>query len=120
MFFWTTRIDRYVGSFAYFVLAGQLIFCLFIIYFLQHELRAIIREKKKYFKEPWNLAEIGTIILAIVGMFFYGYRYVSGRKLMSDFKNDKQQFLDFHFFAQFDQVRLHLYVFYFVLITSYE
>ena len=111
MFFWTTRIDRYVGTFAYFVLAGQIIFCLFILYFLQHEVRAIIREKKQYFKEPWNFAEIGTIILAIAGMVFYGYRYVSGRKLMSDFNDDKAAFLDFHFFAQFDQVRFCLLMF---------
>ncbi|XP_072035408.1 LOW QUALITY PROTEIN: polycystin-1-like protein 2 [Amphiura filiformis] len=103
-FFWTTRLDRYDGSFAIFILAGQLIFGLFIIYFLQHEIRNIIKEKKEYFKNPWNIAELVTIALSISGMGFYAYRYIVGRSLMEDYKEHQPMMIDFHFFAQWDQL----------------
>ena len=74
MFFWTTRIDRYDGGFALFIVAGQAVFGLFILYFLQHEVRQMIKEKKQYFKDPWNIAELTTIVLSIVGMATYVLR----------------------------------------------
>ena len=60
--------------------------------------------KKQYFKNPWNIAEVVTIVLSIAGMGFYAYRYIVGRSMMDDFNENHPLFIDFHFFAQWDQV----------------
>ncbi|XP_022092642.1 uncharacterized protein LOC110980349 [Acanthaster planci] len=103
-YFWTIRLDRYIGAFAYFVLAGQIVYTLFIIYFLVRELRNLFREKRQYFDSVWNLCEVCILALAISSIVFYLYRMFVGWDLMEQWRTQPKVFLNFHFVAYWDQL----------------
>lgn len=44
------RLNRYIGAFMFAVLAAEILTLGFIIFFIQREIRKMVREKGKYFK----------------------------------------------------------------------
>ncbi|XP_038066719.1 polycystic kidney disease protein 1-like 2 [Patiria miniata] len=103
-YFWTIRLDRYIGAFAYFVVAGQIIYTLFIVFFLFREIKNIFREKRAYFDSVWNLCEVCIIGLAVASIVFYLYRMFVGWDLMEQWRTQPKTFLNFHFVAYWDQL----------------
>ena len=105
-YFWSIRLDRYNSTFGIFVLIGQVIYALFILYFLIREIRKIIREKKEYFNNSWNGVEVCIISLSIASMVFYFYRVDVGNRMIEQRKKYPQMFLNFHYLVNWDQVGL--------------
>ena len=104
-YFWTIRLDRYIGAFGYFVLAGQILYALFILYFLFKEVKSILKKKQAYFRSGWNLCEVCILALAVASIVFYLYRMFVGKDLMEQWRMHPHMFLNFHFVAYWDQVR---------------
>jgi len=49
----------------------QLIFVGFILYFLYHVINKIRKQKRKYFKQFWNILELCTVIMAVLTCAMY-------------------------------------------------
>ncbi|XP_071797014.1 polycystin-1-like protein 2 isoform X2 [Asterias amurensis] len=107
-YFWSIRLDRYNSTFGIFVLIGQVIYALFILYFLIREIRKILREKKEYFNNSWNGVELCIISLSIASMVFYFYRVDVGNRMIEQRKKYPQMFLNFHYLVNWDQLYVYL------------
>ncbi|XP_048576826.1 uncharacterized protein LOC5521481 isoform X2 [Nematostella vectensis] len=70
--FKVARLYSYVGPFANFVLAMEVIMLLFMFYFVYREVKSMYKLKKKYFKGFWNWLEVAMIVLEflMLGLFF--------------------------------------------------
>ncbi|XP_072168153.1 polycystin-2-like protein 1 [Diadema setosum] len=100
--FRTIRLDRYQGNFAYFVLAGEVIYVAFLLYFTYREGKQLWKKKKDYFGSVWNLLEVVTLVLAYAAISFYLYRLFIGRRLVNQYREDPESFMNFQYIAHWD------------------
>ncbi|XP_063961569.1 polycystin family receptor for egg jelly-like [Lytechinus pictus] len=100
--FRTIRLDRYQGSFAYFVLAGEVAYVLYLLYFTYREIKLFIKKKKEYFKSFWNMLEVVTLVMAYCAITFYLYRLFIGRQLMEQYRTNPDSFLNFQYVSHWD------------------
>ena len=65
------RLYRYVGDFQLFILACEVFFLIFVIYFTYREAKKIYKTKGRYFTEVWNLMDLAVMILCWIALSFY-------------------------------------------------
>eukprot|EP00057_Strongylocentrotus_purpuratus_P019968 XP_011674442.1 PREDICTED: polycystic kidney disease 2-like 1 protein [Strongylocentrotus purpuratus] len=102
--FRTIRLDRYQGNFAYFVLAGEVTYVLFLLYFTYKEIKLFIKKKREYFRSFWNMLEVTTLVMAYCAITFYLYRLFIGRQLMAQYRTDPDSFLNFQYVSHWDSL----------------
>ncbi|XP_070533290.1 polycystin-1-like protein 2 isoform X1 [Ptychodera flava] len=68
------RLYNYVGTFSAVVVACEIIFVVFLVFFLVKVIRSIKKEKCKFFKGYWNLIEVCKLSLCFTGVAMYAYR----------------------------------------------
>ncbi|GBM99940.1 Polycystin-2 [Araneus ventricosus] len=99
------RLMRYHQGFGAFVLACELGYVIFTLYFLYREYKKFRIEGKDYFKQYWNLAEVMVIGLSISAIVFYAYRMLVTRKILSTFeKTHGNGYIKMQFVASVDEV----------------
>ncbi|CAB4061849.1 PKD2 [Lepeophtheirus salmonis] len=80
--FQTVKLLRYVTTGDYFILANELIFAIFIIYYIIEEFIEIKKHRTKYFNSVWNNLDIFVIVISLVVISFNIYtNYVVENKL---------------------------------------
>lgn len=97
--FRTVKLLRYVTVFEFFVLACEVFFVLFILYYIIEELLEISVIKLAYFKSVWNLLDIMVILISIVILVFDVYRTVTVDRKLQELTNKPDQFQDFDFIS---------------------
>lgn len=93
----TVKLLRYVSTFDYFVLACEIMFCFFIIYYIIEEILEISKIKCKYFKSIWNNLDIVVIVLSLILIAFSIYRTLTVDRLLANLLHNPYQFPDFDF-----------------------
>ncbi|XP_076830129.1 polycystin-2 isoform X2 [Brachyhypopomus gauderio] len=63
--FQTVRLVRYVSSWDYFVGMCEVIFCLFILYYVVEEALEIRLHRLRYFKSLWNCLDVVIVMLSV-------------------------------------------------------
>uniref|UniRef100_A0A4W4H2S9 Polycystin-2 n=1 Tax=Electrophorus electricus TaxID=8005 RepID=A0A4W4H2S9_ELEEL len=63
--FQTVRLVRYVSSWDYFVGACEVIFCLFVLYYVVEEVLEIRLHRLRYFKSLWNCLDVVIVTLSV-------------------------------------------------------
>ncbi|XP_037070763.1 location of vulva defective 1-like [Pollicipes pollicipes] len=79
------RLTRQAGS-QLFVIICELVYCLFILYFIVREIRLMCKMKKQYFRNYAVYAEWSIILLSFAGLVVYIMRYVETTQLLDFFK----------------------------------
>ena len=79
------RLTKQAGSQA-FVIVCEIMYLLFIIYFIVREVRLIRKQKKAYFKQYASYAEWSIILLSFTGVIVYIMRYVKTDSILEIFK----------------------------------
>ncbi|XP_077863102.1 polycystin-1-like [Saccoglossus kowalevskii] len=102
--FHTLPLDRYYGTWMYFVLAAEVTFVLVILYFLYREGKGLHKQKKKYFKSFWNWMEVVTLSLAITAIVMYFYRLSISWRVIAKYKQNKKGFTNFQYLAYWDEL----------------
>ena len=69
--FRTVKLLRYVTPWDYFILACELIFVAFIIYYIVEEILEIRVSKLKYFKSIWNILDMTVITVRVKALLHY-------------------------------------------------
>ena len=67
----TYRLYRYAGDFQFFILACEVFFCVFVLYFTYREAKKICKTRRKYLAEVWNLADLAMLILCWIAIGYY-------------------------------------------------
>ncbi|TRY56170.1 hypothetical protein DNTS_002527 [Danionella cerebrum] len=63
--FQTVRLIRYVSSWDYFVGMCEVVFCLFVLYYLVEEYLEIRLHRLRYFKSLWNCLDVLIVALSV-------------------------------------------------------
>ncbi|XP_073338526.1 polycystin-2-like protein 1 [Pagrus major] len=95
----TVKLIRYITTWDYFILGCEMVFCLFILYYIVEEILELRIHKFSYFKSIWNILDIIVIMLAIVAIVFNIFRTVKVDKLLGKLLEQPQIYADFEFLA---------------------
>ncbi|XP_054719265.1 polycystic kidney disease 2-like 2 protein [Uloborus diversus] len=99
------RLMRYHQGFGAFVLACELGYVIYTLYFLVREFKKFRLEGRDYFKSYWNWAEVIVISLSISAIVFYSYRMLVTRKILSTFeKTHGNGYIKMQYVASVDEV----------------
>ncbi|KAM9804248.1 polycystin-2-like protein 1 [Neosynchiropus ocellatus] len=95
----TVKLIRYITHWDYFILACEVIFCIFILYYIVEEILELRIHKCSYFSSIWNILDIVIILLAIVAIIFYIFRAVKVDNLLGKLLEQPEIYADFEFLA---------------------
>uniref|UniRef100_A0A3Q2DC30 Polycystic kidney disease protein 1-like 2 n=1 Tax=Cyprinodon variegatus TaxID=28743 RepID=A0A3Q2DC30_CYPVA len=109
----SVRLYQSAGGLHIFVMASEIIYFLFIIYYMFVQGKLIRSQKWDYFKRKWNLLELAIIILSWSALSVFIKRTILGKRDISFYQNNKQ----FHETAQADTVLGYLIAFLVLLAT---
>ncbi|XP_043912299.1 polycystic kidney disease 2-like 1 protein [Protopterus annectens] len=96
---WTVKLIRYVNNWDYFVIACEIIFCVFIFYYIVEEILEVRIHKLTYFKSVWNILDVLVIILALVAIAFSIFRTIKVNSLLGKLLKNPTIYADFEFLA---------------------
>ncbi|XP_023183642.1 polycystic kidney disease 2-like 1 protein [Xiphophorus maculatus] len=95
----TVKLIRYITHWDYFVLGCELVFCVFILYYVVEEILELRIHKFAYFKSIWNILDILVILLAIVAIVFNVFRTIKVDNLLGSLLEQPDLYADFEFLA---------------------
>ncbi|XP_034040309.1 polycystic kidney disease 2-like 1 protein [Thalassophryne amazonica] len=95
----TVKLIRYITHWDYFVLACEMVFCVFILYYIVEEILELQIHKLSYFKSIWNILDIVVILLAIVAITFNIFRTIKVDSLLGNLLQQPDTYADFEFLA---------------------
>lgn len=91
-----------------FQLICQIVYLIFILVFIIKEIRKLVKQGKKYFKEPWNWVEMCIIGLSIGAVVIYFYRLIQAEQLTSIFeKSGGNAYMNFRYVGYWNEVLLY-------------
>ncbi|KAM9726878.1 polycystin-2-like protein 1 [Menidia menidia] len=95
----TVRLIRYITYWDYFILGCELLFCVFILYYIVEEILELRIHKFSYFNSIWNILDIVVILLAIVAIIFNIFRTIKVDSLLGKLLEQPDIYADFEFLA---------------------
>lgn len=79
----TVKLIRYVSTWDFFIVACEIVFCVFIFYYVVEEILELRIHKLQYFTSIWNILDVVVILVRILAHFGRGAmaeRYKSQNK----------------------------------------
>jgi hypothetical protein len=99
-------------GFSSLIVACDIIYVIFIVYFMFQEIREICKQGKKYFTQFWSLVEWANIIISWAGVAMYAYRIYSGEKVSDFFKKTSGYgYYKFQYVAFWNETLRYCYAF---------
>ncbi|KAI8494931.1 hypothetical protein Bbelb_275360 [Branchiostoma belcheri] len=102
------RLYSYVGSLAIIIIAAQVLWVIFIVYFTIREIGNIRKQRKEYFKSFWNWVEIVIILMSFLSLAMYGYRVMGAGAAMEAFQQNPRKFVSFQRLATMDEMYVYV------------
>nr|XP_002119742.1 polycystin-2 isoform X2 [Ciona intestinalis] len=95
--FRTVKLLRYVTTYDYFLMGCEVLYMLFILYYIVEEVLEIRKNKCSYFKSVWNCLDVLVILLSIVAFSFNIYRTITVDSLLGKLLDQPLTYPDFEF-----------------------
>uniref|UniRef100_A0A673ATQ0 Polycystic kidney disease 2-like 1 protein n=1 Tax=Sphaeramia orbicularis TaxID=375764 RepID=A0A673ATQ0_9TELE len=95
----TVKLIRYITYWDYFILGCEMVFCLFILYYIVEEILELRIHKFSYFGSIWNILDIVVIMLAVIAIIFNIFRTVKVDNLLGNLLQQPEIYADFEFLA---------------------
>ncbi|XP_053477499.1 polycystic kidney disease 2-like 1 protein [Ictalurus furcatus] len=95
----TVKLIRYVTSWDYFILGCEIVFCVFVLYYIVEEILEVRIHKCSYFTNIWNILDVVVLLLAVVAIIFNVFRTIKVNKLLGSLLKDPSIYADFEFLA---------------------
>ncbi|CAF4480352.1 unnamed protein product [Rotaria socialis] len=95
--FSTVKLIRYVSSMDYFVLACEVLFTAFTVYYTVEETLEIRHFKLQYFKSIWNVLDVLIIVISYICVAFNIYRQIKVGQILDELLKNQNSFADFEF-----------------------
>ncbi|XP_034430206.1 polycystic kidney disease protein 1-like 2 [Hippoglossus hippoglossus] len=113
----SVRLYQSTGSLYIFVMAAEIIYLLFIIYYMFVQGKLMKQQRWTYFSSKWNLLELSIILLSLSALAVFIKRTLLGDRDMTYYQNHKDQFPSFYETASADSVLQYLIAFLVLLAT---
>ncbi|GFN78424.1 polycystin-2, partial [Plakobranchus ocellatus] len=91
----TVKLIRYVTDFDKFIMGCEVVFCIFILYYIIEEIIEIFATGLKYFADFWNVLDIVLIGMALICIIFNVHRTVTIVERLGDLLNDPGSYANF-------------------------
>ncbi|KAK2854028.1 hypothetical protein Q5P01_006689 [Channa striata] len=111
------RLYQSTGGLTIFVMTSEVIYFLFIIYYMFVQGKLMKQQKSAYFKSKWNLLELAIIILSWSALSVFIKRTLLGKRDIEFYHSNKDQYASFHETAKADAVLGYLIAFLVLLAT---
>ena len=98
------RLKLYVGGFAFFILASEVVFALFILGYFYVALKKFYRQRMAYFKEFWNVLDFAILTTSFAAIGVYAYRIDLTTKLMQRVPDRNGEFVNFQYVTYWNEV----------------
>uniref|UniRef100_A0A3B4YES0 Polycystic kidney disease protein 1-like 2 n=1 Tax=Seriola lalandi dorsalis TaxID=1841481 RepID=A0A3B4YES0_SERLL len=113
----SVRLYQSTGGFHIFVMAAEIIYLLFILYYMFLQGRLMKQQRWAYFRSKWNLLELTIILLSWSAVAVFIKRTLLGNRDMMYYHNHKDQFASFYETAAADWMLQCLIAFLVLLAT---
>ncbi|KAL6468941.1 hypothetical protein MHYP_G00224650 [Metynnis hypsauchen] len=113
----SVRLYQSTGGLHIFVMASEVIYFLFIFYYMFQQGKLMKLQKWEYFRSKWNLLELAIIILSWSALSVFVKRTLLGNQSMEYYQNHKDQFAGFNETATADAVLGYILAFLVLLAT---
>ncbi|XP_037646091.1 polycystic kidney disease protein 1-like 2 [Sebastes umbrosus] len=113
----SVRLYQSTGGLHIFVMAAEIIYLLFILYYMFLQGKLMKQQRWAYFRNKWNLLELTIILLSWSAVAVFIKRTLLGNRDMSYYQNHKDQFASFYETATADSVLQYLIAFLVLLAT---
>ncbi|TRY80961.1 hypothetical protein TCAL_09384 [Tigriopus californicus] len=95
MSFQTVKLLRYVTQFDYFVMACEICYIVFILYYCVEEIIEINHSRIKYFNNIWNILDIVVIVISSLTMAVIGFSIYVVESNLGELLSDPDKFANF-------------------------
>ncbi|KAL1007239.1 hypothetical protein UPYG_G00083860 [Umbra pygmaea] len=113
----SVRLYQSPGGLHSFVMASEIIYFLFIVFYMYVQGKLMKLQKWAYFKSKWNLVELAIILLSWSALSVFIKRALLGNRDMEFYQHNKDQFASFHETAIADAILGYLIAFLVLLAT---
>ncbi|KAM7073885.1 polycystin-2-like protein 1 isoform 1-T1 [Molossus nigricans] len=93
------KLIRYVSNWDFFIIGCEIIFCIFIFYYVVEEILELHVHRLHYFSNIWNILDLVIILLSIVAVGFHIFRTLEVNQLMGKLLQQPDTYADFEFLA---------------------
>ncbi|XP_036400112.1 polycystic kidney disease protein 1-like 2 [Megalops cyprinoides] len=111
------RLYQSTGGLHIFVMASEVIYFLFILYYMFVQGKLMRQQKWAYFSSKWNLLELAIIILSWSALSVFIKRTLLGNRDVEYYQNHQDEFASFYDTAAADAVLGYLIAFLVLLAT---
>ncbi|CAK6436190.1 unnamed protein product [Pipistrellus nathusii] len=95
----TVKLIRYVSNWDFFIIGCEIIFCIFIFYYVVEEILELHVHRLRYLSSIWNILDLVVILLSIVAVGFHVFRTLEVNRLMGKLLQQPDTYADFEFLA---------------------
>ncbi|XP_055976824.1 polycystin-2-like protein 1 [Sorex fumeus] len=95
----TVKLIHYVSSWDFFIVGCEIIFCIFIFYYVVEEILELHIHRLRYLNSIWNILDLVVILLSIVAVGFHIFRTLEVNRLMGTLLHQPDTYADFEFLA---------------------
>ncbi|XP_075790711.1 polycystin-2-like protein 1 [Pelodiscus sinensis] len=95
----TVKLIRYVSTWDFFIVACEVVFCVFIFYYVVEEGLELRIHRLQYFASVWNVLDVVVILLSMVAIVFHIFRTIEVNRLMGELLRHPDIYADFEFLA---------------------
>ncbi|XP_016313144.1 polycystic kidney disease 2-like 1 protein [Sinocyclocheilus anshuiensis] len=95
----TVKLIRYVTTWDFFIIGCEILFCVFILYYIVEEILEFRIHKLSHFNSIWNILDIVVILLAVVAIVFSAFRTIKVDELLGNLLEQPDIYADFEFLA---------------------
>uniref|UniRef100_A0A8C4PKZ8 Polycystin-2-like protein 1 n=1 Tax=Equus asinus asinus TaxID=83772 RepID=A0A8C4PKZ8_EQUAS len=95
----TVKLIRYVSNWDFFIIGCEIIFCIFIFYYVVEEILELHIHRIHYLSSIWNILDLVVILLSIVAVGFHIFRTLEVNRLMGKLLQQPDMYADFEFLA---------------------
>ncbi|KAI9536003.1 hypothetical protein NQZ68_038410 [Dissostichus eleginoides] len=115
----SVRLYQSTGGLHIFVLAAEIIYLLFILYYMFLQAKLMKQQRCAYFRSTWNLLELSIILLSWSTLAIYINRTLLGNRDITYYQNHKDQFAHFYETASADSLLQYMIAF-LVLLSTFK
>nr|XP_056718331.1 polycystic kidney disease protein 1-like 2 [Euleptes europaea] len=113
----SVRLYPYTDGLHIFVVAAEVIYFLFVIYYMVEQGKLMRALKWSYFRSKWNLLELAIISISWSALLVFARRTILGLRDISYYQEHKDEFASFNQTATVDAVLGYLIAFLVLLST---
>lgn len=99
----TLRLFRYVGGEMYFVLACEIVYLSFCLFFVFREIKLFIKKGREHLKNPWSILEMVLTLLSLSAVGLYFARLTFTKRALKSMEENGTGFVSFHYTAFLDE-----------------